>query len=48
MLTIEYFNSVILKVPLHPNHVFFVFNMFLELIYENHGGFFHSTLLGST
>ena len=33
------------KVPLHPNHVFFVFNMFLELIYENHGGIFHLTLL---
>merc|ERR1712121_188396 len=33
------------KVPLHPNHVFLVFNMFLELIYENHGVFFHSTLL---
>ena len=32
----------VFKVPLHPNHVFFVFNMFLELINENHGVFFFS------
>ena len=37
----------LLKVPLHPNHVFFVFNVFLELINGNHGVFFHSTLLRS-
>ena len=28
------------KVPLRPNHVFFVFNMFLELINDNQGVFF--------
>ena len=37
----------LIKVPIRPNHVFFVFNMFLELIDENQGVFFHSTLLWS-
>ena len=35
------------KVPLHSKYIFLVFHLFLKLIYENHGGIFHSALLWS-